>query len=386
MSACPHCGADSPEGKAFCADCGLKLSQAQGAERGHGRLRRLLVTGIAAVALAFLGVFFLHSHVEKSTENGPDIGNRSSSPRAAIRTPSHGAGLPEVEDVVVNAYDLVKNPFADKGKRVILDVRSYPMLLDGNFIRYQEPPASDAARALGLFGLKFNRMLSETTALYDARGYMLGRGFQSGSSMEDIGQLMVLFATTPAQLPSIENEGYWVVECLGVRKGTNYMGATISVPAVRFLEARASKAQLEAKAMARAEEARAREAELNQKPRILQNAEPTYPSDGSMEAGIEGTVVLSVTVGTDGKAHDIHLIESKGWIFESVSHWFYAHPDEAFNTPIKYRETQLGNPMIEEAIRCAEQWTFVPGTKDGKPADMSVKLIIEFRLPPAMRR
>ena len=225
MSACPRCGADSPKGKAFCADCGLKLIQAQGAERSHGRPRRLLFTGIAVVALAFLGVFFLYSHVERST--GPDIGNRSGSPRAIIRTPSHGGRQPEVEDVVVNAYDLVKNPFADKGKRVILDVRSYPMLLDGNFMRYQEPPAPDAARALGLYGLKFNRMLSETTALYDARAYMLGRGFQSGSSMEDIGQLMVLFATAPAQLPSVENEGNWVVECLGVRKGTNYMGATI---------------------------------------------------------------------------------------------------------------------------------------------------------------
>jgi hypothetical protein len=44
-----------------------------------------------------------------------------------------------MEDVVVRPYDLIKTPFAHKGKRVILDVVSYPFLVDDNFMRYVEP-------------------------------------------------------------------------------------------------------------------------------------------------------------------------------------------------------------------------------------------------------
>jgi hypothetical protein len=328
---------------------------------------------------SFWDCFFCVLTWRKSTENNPDTGNRSGSPRATVKIPPEDAKPPEAEDVVVKPYDLIKNPFAHKGKRVILDVQSYPMILNDNFMGYQYP-AIDAARSLGWFGLKFNRMLSEQIALYDARGYMLGRYFQTGSGMEDIGQLMVFFVTIPARLPSIEDEGSWVVECLGAREGTNYTGAVISVPAVRFLEARASTAQLEARARAQEGEARAREAEINQKPKLLQGAGPSYPSDGSKEAKIEGTVILSATIGIDGKAHDIHVTESKGWIYETAAHWLVTHPNDGFNE-MKYQEAQLSDPMIQEAIRCAEQWTFLPGTKDGRPADMNLKMRIEFRLP-----
>jgi hypothetical protein len=75
-------------------------------------------------------------------------------------------------------------------------------------------------------------MLAEAVALYDVRAFAPSRF--SDSSMIDVGQLMVLFTTAPAQLPNIADEGRWVVECLGTMEGTNYLGAPISIPAVKF--------------------------------------------------------------------------------------------------------------------------------------------------------
>ena len=135
--------------------------------------------------------------------------------------------VPAADLTTVTVYDLLKNPYGPNGQRVLLDVLSYPLLQDSRFVQYREPQGP-AARALGLYGLKFNRMVAEDAALYDARGAELG-----ASVMKNIGQVIVVIVKG-GQVPNVE-DGRWVVERLGAREGTNYLGAPISVPVVRFL-------------------------------------------------------------------------------------------------------------------------------------------------------
>jgi hypothetical protein len=151
------------------------------------------------------------------------------------KTADPATAPPPIEDVTIRAYDLLKNPYAHQGRRVMLDVASYPIFLMDNFDRYEKyPPDTEAARRAGWIGLDFNRMIAEGVALYDVRGWNIKLGPRDvGSPLTDIGQLLVLLSNRTAQPPSTIG-GQWVVECLGPKEGTNAIGGTISVPAVRF--------------------------------------------------------------------------------------------------------------------------------------------------------
>jgi TonB family protein len=84
-------------------------------------------------------------------------------------------------------------------------------------------------------------------------------------------------------------------------------------------------------------------------PRVLERADPAYTPEASA-AKIEGTVLLSVVVGTDGMAHDINVVKS------------------------------LGNGLDEQAAIAVQKWHFAPGTKDGAPVQVKAQIEVNFRL------
>jgi len=84
-------------------------------------------------------------------------------------------------------------------------------------------------------------------------------------------------------------------------------------------------------------------------PRLIHKVEPEYTPE-AREAGLEGTVVVSVEVGTDGKAHDSRVTRS------------------------------LGLGLDEKAIEAVELWTFEPGTRDGEPVAVRATIELNYRL------
>jgi TonB family protein len=67
-------------------------------------------------------------------------------------------------------------------------------------------------------------------------------------------------------------------------------------------------------------------------------------------AKLQGTVILSLIVGVDGKAHAIQVARS------------------------------LGLGLDEMAIEAVRQWRFDPAKKDGKPVAVAVDVEVSFRL------
>ena len=125
---------------------------------------------------------------------------------------------------VVSAYDLLQDPFSYKGKTVVLAPSKWPRFLNGQLIEYSPVSVPIA----GYMGMRFNRMLQESVALYDALGQNNDRG---GGEMEVIGQIVLLLPR--AQRPNVLKN--WVVQPLGTTEGTNYFGAHIAVPLVRLV-------------------------------------------------------------------------------------------------------------------------------------------------------
>jgi len=77
--------------------------------------------------------------------------------------------------------------------------------------------------------------------------------------------------------------------------------------------------------------------------------EPSY-SDEARTDKVQGTVLLSIVVGTDGLAHDIQL--KKG----------------------------LGYGLDEKAAEAVTRWTFTPGMKDGQPVSFAATVEVNFKL------
>ncbi len=84
-------------------------------------------------------------------------------------------------------------------------------------------------------------------------------------------------------------------------------------------------------------------------PHAIYKPEPEY-SPEARQAKLQGTVILSLVVGADGKAHAIHV------------------------------ERSLGMGLDERAIEAVRQWRFEPAQKDGKPVAVAVSVEVSFRL------
>jgi len=84
-------------------------------------------------------------------------------------------------------------------------------------------------------------------------------------------------------------------------------------------------------------------------PRVIYAPDPEF-SEEARKAKFQGTVVLWVIVGADGRTHDIRVFRS------------------------------LGMGLDENAIEAIRQWRFEPGRKDGIAVAVQVNVEVNFRL------
>jgi TonB family protein len=85
------------------------------------------------------------------------------------------------------------------------------------------------------------------------------------------------------------------------------------------------------------------------RPKEIYRVEPEF-SDEARKNKLQGTVLLQVVIGADGRIHDVSVLRS------------------------------LGMGLDELAVEAARKWRFEPGTKDGKPVAVVVPMEINFRL------
>jgi TonB family protein len=83
-------------------------------------------------------------------------------------------------------------------------------------------------------------------------------------------------------------------------------------------------------------------------PSVLQKVDPVY-TDEARANKINGTVTLSVIVGTDGKPLNIHVVRS------------------------------LDAGLDQKAIDAVEQWVFSPGKRNGVPVNVRAQIEVSFR-------
>jgi TonB family protein len=90
-------------------------------------------------------------------------------------------------------------------------------------------------------------------------------------------------------------------------------------------------------------------AQLQTPPKVVSKVEPDY-TDEARNAKIEGPVVLSLIVDTQGHAQKIRVTKS------------------------------LDKGMDQQAIAAIEKWHFAPGIKDGKPVRAAATIEVNFHL------
>jgi TonB family protein len=84
-------------------------------------------------------------------------------------------------------------------------------------------------------------------------------------------------------------------------------------------------------------------------PGIVIRNDPEYSTEAT-RAFVQSTVVLSIVVGEDGKAHDIKVAQPSGF------------------------------GLDEKAVEAMQTWVFRPGSKDGHPAPMPANVEMNFHL------
>lgn len=86
-------------------------------------------------------------------------------------------------------------------------------------------------------------------------------------------------------------------------------------------------------------------------PVVRSTVEPLFPEEARKQGIKSSRVKLAATVGTDGKVHEIQVVQSGGADFDS------------------------------EAIDAVRKWKFKPGTIDGRPAPVTIHLDIGIHTP-----
>lgn len=86
-------------------------------------------------------------------------------------------------------------------------------------------------------------------------------------------------------------------------------------------------------------------------PKVVRQVQPTYTQEAK-DAHIEGTVELSAVVLADGSVGEVQVARSL--------------------------DTTYG--LDDQAVKAMKQWTFEPGTKDGKPVAVRVAVNLTFTL------
>ncbi|HEY4087542.1 MAG TPA: TonB family protein [Bryobacteraceae bacterium] len=82
-------------------------------------------------------------------------------------------------------------------------------------------------------------------------------------------------------------------------------------------------------------------------PSLIYRSEPEYSAEAT-RARVQATVTLGVTVGEDGRAHDVHVQQGAGF------------------------------GLDEKAIEAMDKWRFNPGTHDGHPASVPANIEMNF--------
>jgi TonB family protein len=91
------------------------------------------------------------------------------------------------------------------------------------------------------------------------------------------------------------------------------------------------------------------EVNYDEAPVLVTRIEPTYP-EFAREAQIQGTVVLQVLIGRDGRVHKVRVEQGV---------------------------TGLNNAAVD----AAERWIFKPAMRSGSPVDAVYEIDFEFRSP-----
>jgi TonB family protein len=84
-------------------------------------------------------------------------------------------------------------------------------------------------------------------------------------------------------------------------------------------------------------------------PRVIARVDPDYSAE-AQDAKVEGTVLLSVVIESDGLAHDINVVK------------------------------KLGSGLDEKAVEAVLKWKFQPGMKDGVAVAVRAQIEVNFRL------
>ena len=84
-------------------------------------------------------------------------------------------------------------------------------------------------------------------------------------------------------------------------------------------------------------------------PAVLWKVMPKY-TEAARKARVEGKVVLTIEVGTDGRPHRVRVSKA------------------------------LGSGLGEQAVTAVRQWRFRPAIKDGRPVTAPATIEIPFRL------
>lgn len=84
-------------------------------------------------------------------------------------------------------------------------------------------------------------------------------------------------------------------------------------------------------------------------PRAIYQPSPEY-SEKARKKKFQGTCLLSLIVGADGKPHDVRV------------------------------ERALGLGLDEKAVECVKKWKFDPARKDGEPVAVEIHVEVSFHL------
>lgn len=203
--------------------------------KGRGRRTPVALMLIGLALFAIFGLWLLRSDRPQNTEStqkevpSKDIAINTARTNEDISQSrrKEPQQVLQVSNDLLRPYDLLKNPFMDKGKLVRFNPLDVPIVADGMPVRY-DPIAPQAARRGYIKGLRFDRMLSANVALFD----IMGIEPMESTSLQMEGQLVVLLGSD-VSAPGDMN--LWNVEPIGTVTGTNAFGAQIEVPAIRFI-------------------------------------------------------------------------------------------------------------------------------------------------------
>lgn len=224
---CPACGGPTPDKAGYCPECGVALNLSAAPRGRNVRKFAPLICGAALLAVIFVMLALVLEKPRPASSGVESPSSGEASPlQPAVKPTGASEEEPENSGDVIHPFDLVKNPFLDKGKMVTLDSLPFPILVNDALVGYQSVGAG-AAAASGIEGLHFNRMLSDNVCLFD----VMAMDDPDYSDPQVVGQLAVIIRTG-AGTPDDTRD--WRAEPMGTIEGTNVYGAAVQVPAVRF--------------------------------------------------------------------------------------------------------------------------------------------------------